>query len=268
MNSKLKSDVLVEPVLVGRERELEELESFLNMAVGGKGKTVFISGEAGCGKTRLVTEFLNKTKKQGITILTGWCLSNAAVPYFPFFEAFNAYFSSECTEENKQASSQLHEPKKDPSVLKGIGPEEAEVTTWLMGPSQAEKLGKTRALSPQVWKDQTFAAVTKTLVAISAKRPVILFIDDVHWADSASLALIHYIGRTINSEKALLLATFRSEQLTPDYEGRPHPLVETLRLMRREDLFREIKIANLNKTSVSDLAKNMLGGDASTGACR
>jgi tetratricopeptide (TPR) repeat protein/KaiC/GvpD/RAD55 family RecA-like ATPase len=130
-----------------------------------------------------------------------------------------------------------------------------------MGPSQAEKLGRPLVISPQVWKDQTFAAVAKTLVAISAVKPIILFIDDVHWADSASLALIHYIARAISSEKVLFLATYRSEQLTPDAEGRPHPLVETLRLMGREDLFREIKIANLDKTSVSDLAKNMLGGD-------
>jgi KaiC/GvpD/RAD55 family RecA-like ATPase/tetratricopeptide (TPR) repeat protein len=236
----LKTGVLAEPVLVGRERELEALESFLNLAVEGKGKTVFISGEAGSGKTRLVTEFLNMAKKQGVTILTGWCLSNAAVPYFPFFEAFNAYFTGEKKAETEDA---------------------IDVTGWLKGPSQAEKVGKPQAISPQAWKDQTFAAVTKTLSAISARKPVVLFIDDLHWADSASLALIHYIARATRSEKILLVATFRSEELTADAEGRPHPLVETLRLMRREDLFKEIKVANLDQKSVSDLAESMLGGD-------
>jgi len=258
----LISGVLAEPVLVGREKELEELELFLNSAIEGKGKTVFVSGEAGSGKTRLATEFLNRARKQGVTTLTGWCLSNAAVPYFPFFEAFNAYFSGEQSEENEDASAQLSGSKIEPIEKKRTwGPKDIDIMSWLKGPTQAEQLGKSRMISPQVWKDQTFAAVTKTLTAISAKKPIILFIDDVHWADSASLALIHYIARAMNSEKVLLLATFRSEQLTADAEGRPHPLVETLRLMKREDLFKEIKIANLNQKDVSELAENMLGGD-------
>ena len=63
---ELKTGVLAEPVLVGRERELQELESFLKSAAGGKGKTVFVSGEAGSGKTRLTREFLNLAKKKGV----------------------------------------------------------------------------------------------------------------------------------------------------------------------------------------------------------
>ena len=238
--ARLKAGVLAEPVLVGRERELEELARCLQVAVDGKGTAIFLSGEAGSGKTRLTNEFLNMAKKQGIVTLAGWCLSNAAVPYFPFFEAFNAFF----TEKQEQ---------------KTIGSEEMEVTAWLMGPSHAEKIGKLQAISPQVWKDQTFAGVTKTLLAISARKPVILFIDDLHWADSASLALIHYIARATRTEKILLVATYRSEELKADAEGRPHPLMETLRLMKREDLIKEIKIPNLDPKGVSQLAGNMLG---------
>ena len=237
---RVKAGVLAEPSLVGRERELEELEAFLNSAVEGKGKTVFVSGEAGSGKTRFVTEFLNRAKKQGITTLTGWCLSNAAVPYFPFFEAFNAYFSGE------------HDAS---------GKEKLDIGSLLVGPGQVEKAEKPPLVSAQVWKDQTFVAVAKMLSSISAKKPVILFIDDVQWADSASLALIHYIARATKSEKVLLLATFRSEALVPDSEGRPHLLVETLRLMGREDLVEEIKITNLNQAALSKLAENMLGGN-------
>jgi predicted ATPase len=130
-----KSQVLAEPILVGREKELEELQSLLNLAIEGKGKTVFISGEAGAGKTRLLKDFLNKAREQGFTILSGWCLSNAAVPYFPFFEAFNAFFASE--------------PKSGAK----------DITEWLKGPHQAKKGGKPDEISPQVWKDQTFVAV-------------------------------------------------------------------------------------------------------------
>ena len=62
------------------------------------------------------------------------------------------------------------------------------------------------------------------------------------------------------SERVLVLATLRSEELTADAEGRPRPLTETLRMMRREDLFAEIKLSNLNQDSVSRMAENMIGG--------
>ena len=87
----MKCDILAEPILVGRESELKELKKILKATLEGKGNTVFVSGEAGSGKTRLTNEFLNYAKDKGITVLSGWCLSNAAVPYFPFVEAFDSY---------------------------------------------------------------------------------------------------------------------------------------------------------------------------------
>ncbi len=262
---ELKAGFLAEPVLVGRERELEELLRCLDSAVEGKGTTVLISGEAGAGKTRFVNEFLRSAKqKREITTLAGWCLSNAAVPYFPFIEAFNAYFSASPNRENAPVSPQQHEAQSKTENTMQISSEESEIRTWLMSPRQIEKTGKLENkhenLSPQAWKDLTFAAVAKALLSISAKKPTILFIDDVHWADSASLALLHYISRAVDSERVLVLATFRSEELSPDAEGHPHPLVETLRLMRREDLFTEIKLPNLDQKTVSALAENMVGG--------
>ncbi len=238
----MRSKILAKPVFVGRQQELAQLGHYLKLAKKGKGSTIFVSGEAGTGKTRLISEFLDKAKTQRTIVLTGWCLSNATVPYFPFFEAFNAHFSGK--------------PRPKQSA-----PEELEMTKWLMGPTQAEKVGKPLAISPQVRKDQTFAAVAKTLSSISARKTIILFIDDLQWADSASLALIHYIARIVSSMRVLILATFRSEQIASIGEGRPHPLAETLRLMRREDLFQEIRLANLSETGVSELAKGMLDGD-------
>jgi tetratricopeptide (TPR) repeat protein len=229
-----KPQVLAEPVLVGREKELRDLQGFLNAAIEGKGQAVFVSGEAGVGKTRLVNEFLNLAKKQAVTILTGWCLSKVVVPYFPFFEAFRKYFSAK-------------------SEIKDLN-----VKNWLLGPPQSEKLANLQTVTPQVWKDQTFTAVASALISISTKTPVILFIDDLHWADSASLALIHYLANIVSSEKVLIIATFRTEELAADNDGRPHPLLETIRLMRRQDLIEEINVLSLDETGVSKLVKSML----------
>ena len=94
MVPRLKAAIMAEPVLVGRERELEELMHYLDSAFDGKGTTIFVSGEAGSGKTRLAHEFLNLAKQKGVGVMAGWCLSDAAAPYFPFVEAFNTYFAS------------------------------------------------------------------------------------------------------------------------------------------------------------------------------
>jgi KaiC/GvpD/RAD55 family RecA-like ATPase/tetratricopeptide (TPR) repeat protein len=251
-----KLGVLAEPVLVGREKELEELDSLLNVAVEGKGKTVFVSGDAGSGKTRVTREFLMSAMKAGVAVMAGWCLSDAQVPFFPFIEAFNSYFASSETEQD----SGFSQPSEPLNLSFQTIAEERGITAWLTRTEQALKPGKPETISPQVWKDQVFAGVAKTLHTIAVNGPVVLFIEDVHWADSASLALLHYIARAVNgSERVLVLATFRSEELTADAEGRPHPLAETLRMMRREELFTEIKLSSLNQACVSKMAESMMG---------
>ena len=165
----MKSEFLADPVLVGRISELEELQHHLDLAVQGKGGTVFVSGEAGSGKTRLVKEFLGSSKqKREINGLSGWCLSNSGVPYFPFIEAFNAYFLGFGKKSNSDSVLQVSLEK-----------EELGLKSWLMGPGKTEKMRDFENLSPQAWKDSTFAAVTKTLLSVSAKKPTILFIDDL-----------------------------------------------------------------------------------------
>jgi len=249
--------ILCEPVLVGRERELEALEAFLSLAFEGKGRTVFVSGEAGSGKTRLSREFLNAARKKGILVMPGWCLSDAEIPYFPFIEAFNGFFSS-VEEEEQPSDSPTIGFQSGTMGATQVRSDELEITKWLSAP--ARRLGVSEAFSPQVWKDQAFAAIAKTLNAISAQVPIVLFIEDIHWADSASLALLHYIARTVhNSERVLLLATFRSEELTADAEGHPHPLAEALRIMGREDLFFEIKLSDLDQANVTKIAESMIG---------
>jgi tetratricopeptide (TPR) repeat protein len=232
--------VLAEPIFVGREQELKDLTQLLERTIAGKGSTIFISGEAGSGKTRLITEFLNVMQKREITILSGWCLSNAALPYFPFIEAFSYDLSSR--EGGAIVSQQL------------------SIRSWLSEAYPTEKLEKNKTVAPQVWKDQAFASVTRELLFMSSVKPLILVLEDMHWADSASLALLHYISRAIANEKILVLVTYRSEELGRDAEGRRHPLVETVQLMGREGLFKEIKLANLDQDGVIGIAESMLDG--------
>ena len=218
---------------MGRENELEALQHFLDLAVSGKGCTVFISGEAGSGKTRMVSEFLNRLRERDVTVLSGWCLSNAAVPYFPFVEMFESLTS--LNKGDGQGNSQL-------LLLKN----------WLLNENE-------QGISAQAWKEQKFSGIMKELLFLSTEKPLILFIDDLHWADSASLVLLHYISRNIAAERIMLLSAFRHEELMSPHEGSANPLTDSLRLLEREDLYREIKLSNLNQTHVCQIAESMLG---------
>jgi hypothetical protein len=146
--------------------------------------------------------------------LSGWCLSNAAIPYFPFIEAFDSHSSS--TE----------------AQLGGYEAQHLKLKSWLTG---QEKSNENESFSRQAWKDQTFASVTRELLVLSTQKPVVFFIDDVHWADSASLSLLQYLARAIAYERILMLATFRSEELSGQYDVQSQSLAEILR--EREEEF-------------------------------
>ena len=238
---------------------LEQLQHYLDLTIKGKGTTILVSGEAGVGKSRLATEFLKKARDKGVTVLAGSCLGNVSVPYFPFTEAFDAYLAAEADYEEIANPQQAGIPISIKNNAYTAS-ENCRVLTWLSGPTPQQFLEKPEAMSPQVWRDQTFAAVARTLHTISVGQPLILFLEDIHWADSASLGLLHYLAKVVSPEKILLLATFRSEELTIDEEGHPHPLAEALHLMRRENLFQEIKLKGLDKENVGRIAESMIGG--------
>ena len=182
----LKPSILIEPSLVGREKELERLQGYLAAAFDGKGTTAFISGEAGCGKTRLSNEFLEIARKEGVAILGGWCLASAAIPYFPFVEAFDSYL-----QENDDGGQ-------------GVASHFNGLKSWLIVKNQGKGNQKFDAVSPQAWKDQNFAALAKDLLNLSNNKPLIFFIDDIQWTDSASLALVHYLSHAIVSERIFI----------------------------------------------------------------
>ena len=230
---------LSNPVLVGRNNELNALNETLNSVLKTNGQTIFISGEAGSGKTRLVNEFIEVARKKEINVLLGWCLSNVGVPYFPFIEAFSPVYPN------------MEELLSTMPMVNGQ-------IDGLRSFQNNAYVGEVK--SPQVWMDLTFASVAKELLNLSTRKPVLLVLEDIHWADSASLGLLHYISRFVSSERILVLATFRSEGLRYDLEGQPSSLVETLRAMGREDLYREIKLPSLNAYEVGLLASSMLGG--------
>ncbi|HLN46139.1 MAG TPA: AAA family ATPase [Candidatus Sulfotelmatobacter sp.] len=235
---------LGESRLVGRDWELGELERFFDLASSGQGVSVFVTGEAGSGKTKLSNEFLQKKRAKDVTILSGWCLSNIAIPYFPFIQAFDLSL---------------------PIIRNDLGANSnSGLSALLTTVKQENAIDNIDAITAQSWRDRLFALISQKLSFMSSNKPLILFIEDLHWADSASLSLLHYLTRIVSDERILILATYRSDEVTETLEGSLNPLTDTLRLMNREDLFQEIKLPNLNKANVKEIAASMLKGNIDT----
>jgi predicted ATPase len=226
---------------VGRDSEIEQLLQYFHSASNGRGTAVFICGEAGVGKTRLVNEFLARAKKKSAEILCGWCLSEAAIPYFPFTEAFNMYVSA--TSDTKARST----------MTKQLG-----IVGWLKGTSLTKE-SKTQEFfsTPEIERDKTFEAVARVLVELSAEKPLVLFLDDLQWADHLSLALVHYLSRKCRNSRLLIIGAYRPEETVPTEEGRIHPLEETMFSMSREDLLTKMELKCLKRNDLSELVRSI-----------
>ncbi|UCB60054.1 MAG: tetratricopeptide repeat protein [Candidatus Bathyarchaeota archaeon] len=237
----MKSRLPTEPALIGRDQETKLLMRYLESALDGKGTTVFIYGEAGIGKTRLVNEFLDFADKTGAKILGGGCLSGAAVPYFPFTEAFNSYIST------------IGDAKMKTALTKHLG-----ITGWLRGPKIAKESDAAEIFSnPAIERDRTFEATATALLRLSAHEPTILFLDDLQWADHLSLALIHYVARRCRNSRLLIIGTYRPEELIPTKEGKLHLLEEAMFSMSREDLLTKMELSRLNRDDFPELLRSI-----------
>lgn len=239
--TSLKAGLPTEPALVGRDAEIEQLLRHFDSASNGKGTTVFVFGEAGVGKTRLINEFLVHAKTTGAEVLCGWCLSEAAIPYFPFTEAFNTYISA------------TGDAKAKSTLTKQLG-----ITGWLKGKEMTrEPLAKELLSTPEIERDKTFEAVARALVQLSTQRPLVLFLDDLQWADQLSLALVHYLSRKCKNHRLLIIGTYRPEETVPIEEGRLHPLEETMFAMSREDLLIKLELKSLKCNDLSELVRSI-----------
>jgi predicted ATPase len=180
--------------LVGRERELGILRQCLDAAFAGQGSVVLIGGEAGIGKTALAETICDEAGERGALVLVGRCYDlSETPPYGPWLELFAGYV-----------------PTDDSPAI----------------PSAFARRGVVGTVESSA---TLFAAVRDFFAGLSHRRPVVLLLDDLHWADPASLDLLRFLARAVASMPVLLLLTYRSDELT-----RRHPLYLLLPLLERE----------------------------------
>lgn len=258
---------------VGRVSELAQLQQLFNLALGGQGQIVFITGEAGIGKTSLAVEFIHQQMAQqgDLLIAAGRC--NAIIghedPYLPFREALQMLLDGDeisstrilTIEHQRRLTEFLPEIIKalltaGPDLIDLFVPRETLIkridTFGPGGQGLRRKLkeilswapAKTSAADVVTRKPQE--AMRRMLTELSHLRPLILFLDDLQWADSASISLLHFLSKRLAGSRILIIGAYRPQDIArglrePNQGTDRHPLDRVRLELQRE--FGEINLS-------------------------
>ncbi len=254
------------PKMVGRDKELDQLKEFLHAAIKGEGNTILVSGEAGIGKTRLVKELEAYAEPLSVKVLEGRCLYASPTPFLPFKEALRSIFQV-----SKSDAPPVQE-RKISKVIKESAPEFVQaipiVGNLIAGLAVAFRTYRDEAgtekrveLGALFERDEGLESISRLLGTISEKQPLLLFIDDLHSADTPSLSLLYYLARAVQNSKILVVGTYRPEEISEADEGTVHPLLDIMQRMSRDDLLQKIELKRLSQINYSDFILSMLGVD-------
>jgi DNA-binding SARP family transcriptional activator len=225
---------LVRPPFSGRRDELLRLMRRFEAARSGSGSIAVLVGEPGIGKTRILEEFAAQADAAGAKVLWGRCFeSELSRPFGPFAEAIASYAKE------SDAEVLRGEVGAFGGVLAKIAPELRERLPDLPEPV---------VLAPEEERYRLLDAVAQVLWEAARRAPLILVLDDLHWADGATLALLRYLARFLRRHRVLLLGAYRDVEL-----DRQHPLGDTLVALRREVEVERIALSGLDRAAVTEL---------------
>jgi DNA-binding CsgD family transcriptional regulator/tetratricopeptide (TPR) repeat protein len=222
------------PIFVGRRADLDRVTAWLRLGGRGQSAAFLVSGEAGVGKTRFVDEIIAVARASEFRVLTGGCLELAegALPFGPIVEA-----------------------------LRGLGTELSPPTLEaLMGAGRAELgllLPSLEGTAPysqahgDVARGRLFELLLGFLTRLAAQRPILLVVEDLHWADRSTLDLLTFLIRSLRDCAIGLLATYRSDEL-----HRRHPLLPVLAELERSGRAQRLNLARFDR---AELAAQLTG---------
>jgi DNA-binding CsgD family transcriptional regulator len=197
--------------LVGRAAELGRLNGLLDAAAVGQPVVALVSGDAGVGKTRLVTELADGARERGFTVLVGHCAELAdTVPYLPLADALRDATSG------PSACGPLADALAARPVLSSLLPDRG--TNQPVG-------GDLPGLAQQ----QLFGAVIGMLAELAEGSPVLLVLEDLHWADRSTRDLVTFLSRVLHRERLAVVVTYRTDDMHRRHPLRP-VITELLRL--------------------------------------
>jgi len=229
--------------LVGRATAFSQLISHYQQARQGQPQAMLVVGEAGIGKTRLASEFVAWARAQGAEVLSGHAFEmGGRLPYQPLVEALRTRLEAENAPEDLLEDLWLSE-------LARLLPELRVRYPDLPPPTTDELAARVRL----------FEAVARLLDALAARAPLVLFLDDLHWMDEASLDLLRYLGHSWikQSSRVLWLCTVRSEELAPGSQ-----LAAELANLGRDLPVSQVVLQALSQAETCQLLETIVGEGA------
>lgn len=190
---RTESRLSLEMPFVGRERELQILQTMWKRVCQGQGQAVLIGGEIGVGKTRFVEHFFQSIREEGCMV-RGAAYAQG-LPYEPVLQTVRQGLKKIATERLAELSASLR------SELARFIPEIA-----------SKPLGVATELPPTEGKSRWFSALTSFFELLAQERPVALFLDDLHWADSSTLEYLRHLIAQLKGLRVLVLGTYRLEE--------------------------------------------------------
>lgn len=226
----------VSPVFVGREAELAGLGEALEQARNNTAAAVLLGGEAGVGKTRLIGCFAERAAKDGAHVLVGGCveLSTEGLAYAPFTAVIRQLVRESGAEE-----------------VAALLPEGAARDLARLLPEFGEPSGDVKSDTARA---RLFEQILTLLERLAERRPVVLIIEDIHWADRSSRDLIAFLSRNLRAAPVLMVLTYRSDEL-----HRQHPLRPVLAELGRLDGVLRLDLPRLTRDEVAAQMAGILG---------
>jgi class 3 adenylate cyclase len=207
-------DRLASGVFVGREEQLEILHRALEDTLSGKGRVLLLVGEPGIGKTRTSEELTTYARMRGAQVLWGRCYEGDGAPsYWPWMQVIRSYAHD-------------RDPKE---LLSEMGPGAADIAEVVSEVREhLPGLPAPPVLEAEQARFRLFDSITTFLKNASRRQPIVLVLDDLHWADRPSLLLLEFLARELDPSRILVLGTYRDVEV-----GRQHPLEQTLAELAR-----------------------------------
>jgi ABC-type oligopeptide transport system substrate-binding subunit/DNA-binding SARP family transcriptional activator/predicted Ser/Thr protein kinase len=219
--------------LVGREVELGEARGLWSLVIAGQGQMLLISGEPGIGKTRLVRELSTQVQVLGGRVLAGACYAEGSVPYAPFAQILRGALEG-------GVGDVLDLPH---FVLAGVLTLAPDLRLDYREVEPEPTLNDARAEQRRLFEN-----LTTCFAALSHRAPLLLILEDIHWADSATLILLRHLARHAQGRRIMIVATYR------DVEPESAPaLYETLLDLHRERLALHLRLPRLNRQQTREM---------------
>ncbi len=239
MPDRLKADM--DLAIVGRDQERDSLTQACKAAETGERRLTFLAGEPGIGKTRLGSELAAAAHGRGVLVLYGRCDEELSVPYQPWVEAIGYLLENSAPELVEQ-------------VIQMHGPELAQLVPQLR--RRYSGVETPHRTDPETERYLLLQAVASCISILGANSPVLLVLDDLHWADKPTLTLLRHLFMNMSASSLMMVAIHRDSELVAG-----HPLIDTIATLRREPGVELIPVRGLDDLAMVQLVQLSAGHD-------